>query len=159
MSEALPAFAAPAPGLYRHYKGGWYEVVGSARCSETLQGMALYKPLYGDGLTNGTLWVRPAAMFMESGDFVGVHQPRFAPWNVADVPLADLPSCLAVVAYLCSVANQQGLDLEAAFRAPPPQPTDCCERGCNGCVWEGYCAATAQWRDDALAMLALNPPP
>jgi hypothetical protein len=29
----------------------------------------------------------------------------------------------------------------------------CCGRGCNGCVWEGYFAAVAYWRDEALLIL------
>lgn len=153
-AAALPASPFPAVGLYRHYKGGWYEVVGQARCSETLHGMALYRPLYGDGLAGNALWVRPAAMFMERGDFNGQHQSRFAPWQVAEVPLVDLPTSLAVVAYLRSVAKQRGQPLEPHLRAPPPEPGDCCERGCNGCVWEGFYTATAHWRDDALTLLA-----
>ncbi|APW36753.1 oxidoreductase [Rhodoferax koreense] len=40
-----------------------------------------------------------------------------------------------------------------ALRAPPPEPSSCCGRGCNGCVWEGYYAAVAYWRDEALLML------
>jgi len=40
------------------------------------------------------------------------------------------------------------------LRAPPPEPTSCCGRGCNGCVWEGYYAALTFWREDALALLA-----
>ena len=152
----LPAFIAPPAGLYRHYKGGWYEVVGAARCSETLQGMALYRPLYGDGLINGTLWVRPAAMFLESGEFGSKHQPRFTHWQVAEVPLTDLATARAVVAFLTSVAKQQGVCLHTALRPPPAESTDCCERGCNGCVWEGFYAAVAHWRDEALALLNLQ---
>ena len=40
------------------------------------------------------------------------------------------------------------------FRAAPPEPTTCCGRGCNGCVWEGYYAALHWWREDALELLA-----
>ena len=40
------------------------------------------------------------------------------------------------------------------FREPPPEPTSCCGRGCNGCVWEGYAAALAWWYEDAQALLA-----
>ena len=41
-----------------------------------------------------------------------------------------------------------------SFREPPPEPTSCCGRGCNGCVWEGYDAALAWWYEDAMALLS-----
>ncbi|MBP6225233.1 MAG: DUF1653 domain-containing protein, partial [Rhizobacter sp.] len=44
-----------------------------ARHSETLEPMVVYRPL---GNASG-LWVRPHAMFFESGDFDGRWQPRF----------------------------------------------------------------------------------
>ena len=47
-----------------------------------------------------------------------------------------------------------GITPGADFRQPPPEPTGCCGRGCNGCVWEGYYAALQWWREDALALLA-----
>jgi hypothetical protein len=69
----LPPMLATPCGLYRHYKGGWYQVIDSARCSETLQGMTLYRALYG----GFGLWVRPAAMFSEYTGYPGKAQARF----------------------------------------------------------------------------------
>ena len=40
------------------------------------------------------------------------------------------------------------------FREPPPEPTSCCGRGCNGCVWESYDAALMFWYEDAGALMA-----
>ena len=74
MSEHLPALIETPPGLYRHYKGMLYEVVGTVRHSEDLSPMTLYRALYGE---HG-LWVRPAAMFNEEVVIDGVRQARFA---------------------------------------------------------------------------------
>lgn len=64
----------PIPlGLYRHYKGKDYSVVGFARHSETLETMVLYVPLYGEG----GYWVRPLAMFTETVMHEGKQVPRF----------------------------------------------------------------------------------
>jgi len=62
------------PGRYRHYKGNDYEVVGIARHSETEEELVVYRTLYGDG----SLWVRPLAMFMEDVVVDGRQVPRFA---------------------------------------------------------------------------------
>ncbi|WP_420225479.1 DUF1653 domain-containing protein [Pigmentiphaga litoralis] len=45
---------------HRHYKGGLYRVVGSARHSETLETMTVYEHLWP---RERGLWVRPQAMF------------------------------------------------------------------------------------------------
>ncbi|GLS16259.1 hypothetical protein GCM10007935_36990 [Hydrogenophaga electricum] len=148
----LPPLLPTPPGLYRHYKGGWYEVLDTVRCSETLQGMTLYRALYG----GFGLWVRPAAMFGESGVFEGRAQPRFVRRDPAGLLLADLPTARAVVAHLRAQAHQRGLDLDTALRRPPPEPTTCCGRGCNGCVWEGFYTAIHHWRDDACALLTAH---
>ena len=62
------------PGLYRHYKGPEYRVLGVARHSETEQQMVVYQALYGDY----GLWVRPLEMFCESVEVDGETVPRFA---------------------------------------------------------------------------------
>ena len=72
-SENLPPLIITPPGRYRHYKGGLYDVVDTVRNSETCEPMTLYRALYGE---NG-LWVRPAAMFLETVVIDGVTQPRF----------------------------------------------------------------------------------
>ncbi|WP_081195178.1 DUF1653 domain-containing protein [Halomonas sp. BC1] len=64
----------PTPGIYRHYKGNLYEVMGTAQHSESEEPLVVYRALYGDY----GLWVRPLAMFMESVTKEGSTQPRFA---------------------------------------------------------------------------------
>ena len=71
--QDLPPLQETPIGLSRHYKGGQYEVIGTARHSETLEPMTLYRALYG---AHG-LWVRPAAMFGETIEIDGVVRPRF----------------------------------------------------------------------------------
>lgn len=74
LSDSLPPLIVTPPGLYRHYKGMRYEVVGTVRHSESLEPMTLYRALYGEQ----GLWVRPAAMFNEEVVIDGIRQPRFA---------------------------------------------------------------------------------
>ncbi|MEW9624085.1 DUF1653 domain-containing protein [Rhodanobacter geophilus] len=62
------------PGLYRHYKGQRYRVLGTASHSETLEPLVVYQALYGER----GLWVRPAAMFAETVTVDGQTMPRFA---------------------------------------------------------------------------------
>jgi hypothetical protein len=63
----------PVPGLYRHYKGGEYSVLGVARHSETEERLVVYRPEYGDR----DLWVRPLAMFSEMVETPDGGVPRF----------------------------------------------------------------------------------
>ena len=70
----LPPLPHIELGLYRHYKGSEYEVLGVVRHSESLEPMVLYRPLYNES----GLWVRPYAMFVGQVDVNGAHQQRFA---------------------------------------------------------------------------------
>ena len=60
-------------GRYRHFKGNEYEVIGTAKHSETLEEYVVYKALYGEG----GLWVRPASMWNETVERDGKTFRRF----------------------------------------------------------------------------------
>ncbi|MCW2291828.1 hypothetical protein M2262_001878 [Pseudomonas sp. BIGb0408] len=62
------------PGLYRHYKGPEYRVLGVARHSETEEDVVVYQALYGEY----GLWVRPLEMFQGEVELDGKRVPRFA---------------------------------------------------------------------------------
>ena len=64
----------PIPfGIYRHYKGNQYEVIGFAKHSETLEEMVIYKALYGEYST----WVRPLSMWENLIEIDGKIVKRF----------------------------------------------------------------------------------
>ena len=68
------------PGVYRHFKGNEYLLLGEARHSETLEPMVVYRALYGDG----SLWVRPAAMWeelVERADYITHFQKEKHPYD------------------------------------------------------------------------------
>ena len=51
-------------GIYRHFKGDFYLVEDVAHDSENGEEVVVYRKLYGDG----SLWVRPKAMFLSPVD-------------------------------------------------------------------------------------------
>ncbi|MGN1306641.1 MAG: DUF1653 domain-containing protein [Faecousia sp.] len=61
------------PGKYRHFKGNEYEVLYTARHSETLEEMVVYRALYGER----GIWVRPASMWNELVERDGKTYRRF----------------------------------------------------------------------------------
>lgn len=71
-------------GLYRHYKGNLYQVIGLARHSETLESLVVYQALYG----SYGVWVRPYVMFTSAIEHNGSQVPRFAfvGENLANTP-------------------------------------------------------------------------
>jgi hypothetical protein len=60
-------------GIYRHYKGGEYELLVVATHSETMEKMVVYRALYGAR----EFWVRPLSMWNETVQVNGVYMRRF----------------------------------------------------------------------------------
>jgi hypothetical protein len=52
---------APIPGIYKHYKGNLYQVLGLVRHSETEEWLVVYQALYGEK----GFWVRPLTLWLE----------------------------------------------------------------------------------------------
>ena len=65
-------------------------------------------------------------------------------------PVCDAQSARQTIEAGLQVLQKQSLPLRPA----PQEPTTCCGRGCNGCVWEGFFAATQFWQQDAYEALA-----
>ncbi|HKC05019.1 MAG TPA: DUF1653 domain-containing protein [Patescibacteria group bacterium] len=63
-------------GKYQHSKtGNFYNVIGVAKHSETLEELVVYEALYEN--PQGKLWVRPLKMFLEKVEINGKIVPRF----------------------------------------------------------------------------------
>lgn len=65
------------PGVYRHYKGNLYEVIGVAHHSETHEELVVYQALYETEFGKDALFVRPKNMFEETVAWEGKTVPRF----------------------------------------------------------------------------------
>lgn len=60
-------------GIYRHYKGNLYKVLGIAKHSESEETLVIYMCLYGDY----SLWARPIKMWNEIIENNGKKIKRF----------------------------------------------------------------------------------
>lgn len=66
------------PGIYRHFKGGEYEVIGVGHHSESLESLVIYKSLHEtQDFPKGTIWVRPLELFTGTATVDGKEIPRF----------------------------------------------------------------------------------
>ena len=62
------------PGqIWRHFKGGVYRVLYLAKHSETGEELVIYTK----NDSGGTVWARPASMWLETVERDGKSQPRF----------------------------------------------------------------------------------
>jgi hypothetical protein len=69
-----------ASGWHRHYKGGLYEVLHEATLESDLGAMIVYRA------ADGSIWVRPRAVFFEMIDIDGRTVQRFAPVSDPAIP-------------------------------------------------------------------------
>lgn len=65
-------------GIYKHYKGHLYEVIGTGKHSETLEDVVIYKAKYTSEYSYDAIWVRPLSMFKEEIEFNGEKVLRFS---------------------------------------------------------------------------------
>jgi hypothetical protein len=72
-------------GIYQHYKGPKYEVLGQAQHSETEEAVVIYRALYGDF----GLWGRPLAMFQETVNVDGQNISRFQLIEAQEIELGS----------------------------------------------------------------------
>lgn len=71
-------------GLYRHFKGSVYRVMGVAQHTEQAEPLVIYQ-----SLEDSRVWARPVPMFMGLND-AGKPRFEFLGDEVADLDLADL---------------------------------------------------------------------
>lgn len=70
------------PGVYRHFKGGEYKLIGVAVQTETSEHLVVYQQRYNDEV----IFARPITMFTDEVTVDGKLVPRFAfvgldPWD------------------------------------------------------------------------------
>ena len=63
----------PQLGVYQHYKGNRYEVIGVAEHEATGEEVVVYRALYGER----KLWVRSLKVFLQEAEVDGKKVPRF----------------------------------------------------------------------------------
>lgn len=93
-------------GLYQHYKGNQYKVIGTGRHSETLEKFVIYKACYG----NEELWIRPYDMFCENITVNGTVTERFK--YLGDELTSMCKVYFELPEDIVRALNENGIDLE-----------------------------------------------
>src|SRR4051794_3821365 len=73
MSQTPTTEPRVAPRIYRHFKGGEYEVLSVGRHTETDELVVIYRSLEDPT----TVWVRPQEMFTDEVELPAGKLPRF----------------------------------------------------------------------------------
>ena len=87
-------------GIYRHYKGGIYEVIGFATHSETLENLVIYRNVSDDE----KCWARPVTMWNEGITNDGEPIPRFQ-FIAPDLDALDSMKCFSLIESIVELAE------------------------------------------------------
>ncbi|NTV44160.1 MAG: DUF1653 domain-containing protein [Candidatus Yonathbacteria bacterium] len=70
------------PGIYRHFKGKEYDIIGVGRHSETMEELVFYRARYdSEEFGPRPLWARPIASFLETVQTPNGEVKRFTKMN------------------------------------------------------------------------------
>lgn len=87
-------------GIYRHYKGGIYEVTDIARHSESLEELVIYKNVVSEDC-----WARPISMWKETVEQAGVKTSRFQ-FIAADLDAMDAKRLFRTIEDIYSLTEE-----------------------------------------------------
>ena len=99
------------PGRYRHYKGKEYEVLYTAKHSETLEPMVVYRALY----KGGEIWARPASMWNEEVEYCGEKVRRFTYVGESTGERNEVPSAEASCPFMRESAKENPSEPAVSF--------------------------------------------
>jgi len=98
-------------GIYRHYKGNEYRIIGEATETETKDDLVIYQDIHDQT----RFWARPKTIFLAPAEVDGKKQPRFT-WLrneveaiVEDSPETDASNCDFEHKYKRALADYQNL--------------------------------------------------
>ena len=90
-------------GIYRHYKGGEYEVLEEVKNSEDKSGLIIYRDISDEK----KIWARPKKMFLEEVEVEKEKKPRFEFLRESEIENSEQK-------YLRALADYQNLLKQSA---------------------------------------------